>query len=1061
MKSHRSNLNRLTVLSLVLLCSCFAEFGSVSFFETITLRAQQQSDRGTSLFGAAAEDHESRKSLQRAVDLNHQALALNEQGRFEQALPLAEEALRIREQVLGPTHLDVAASLNTLGLILHQLLRLELAERHMNRALTIRERARGPIDPDVAENLTNKARIMYAGGNFVEAQRVLEKARDTYEKTLGVSHPDYAVSLTHLGIVQSQMGDLSGALKNLEGALRILESSKDDRRADLATALSRLGNVRGRIGDFAGGRASLERSLELREQVFGAKHPHVARSLSQLAYILEKLGDTREALALIKNAFEINQESLGQSHPEIAGNLNDLARLSLQLNDVNAAIGFLERALQLQEQTVGSKHPFVAVTLSALAEAKLKKRETAQARELLERALQIQKESVGVEHIFVATTLASLGYLEAGAGNFTKAQPLFERALEIRERILGPNHSDVALSLNEVARTLHVQGKLVEARPLYESARRIYLKVGILNENLDDAALSDVWNRGLNGLRNYAELLASLGRTPNPDRSAKSAIEDAFRVAEQSRLGIAHVAIARAAARASAGNPLTASLARNVQEFRNRRQAVSHQLTIEYGKTLAERDVNLINKLRNVAHELEQDLSLGTARLQASNPAYAELASPEPIDVAAVKGLLHEGEALISFWVLHDRLMIWLIKPGQELIYRDFHIDRPNLVKVVTRVRQSLDQSDNLSLANVRPSAFDVAGAYQLYTALFGSLRAELAGVRHLMIVPDEILLPLPFGSLIHNNLSDSFKRAVALFNKKAQLEKADLAHYRNLSWLIKEYATTVLPSASSLRALRYASKSRTSGPVEPFIGFGDPVLEGNNGARGGPMLATRGSTFSVRDVRRLDRLPGSAAELTAIAKTLGADPEKVVYLAERAREPILKNLNDTRVLAKSRIIAFATHGLLAGQLTDLKQPALVLTPPDQPGEGDNGLLELDEILALKLDRTEWAVLSACNTGATAGSRDGLAGLARAFFFAGAQSLLVSHWNVDDSATQALMSKVFHLYSSKDENLSRAEALRRGMLAVMSDTNTNKAYFAHPFAWAPFFLVGDGSGSSN
>jgi len=146
--------------------------------------------------------------------------------------------------------------------------------------------------------------------------------------------------------------------------------------------------------------------------------------------------------------------------------------------------------------------------------------------------------------------------------------------------------------------------------------------------------------------------------------------------------------------------------------------------------------------------------------------------------------------------------------------------------------------------------------------------------------------------------------------------------------------------------------------------------------------------------------------------------------------------------------------------VSGLKEPALVLTPPERPSEEDNGLLGLEDILSLKLANADWVILSACNTAAADGSSEGLSGLVRAFFFTGTPSLLVSHWSVDDRATQALMTEVFRRYA-RDKTVARSEALRQGMLALMSSAKGNNAYFAHPFAWAPFFLVGEGGGGSN
>jgi CHAT domain-containing protein len=132
-----------------------------------------------------------------------------------------------------------------------------------------------------------------------------------------------------------------------------------------------------------------------------------------------------------------------------------------------------------------------------------------------------------------------------------------------------------------------------------------------------------------------------------------------------------------------------------------------------------------------------------------------------------------------------------------------------------------------------------------------------------------------------------------------------------------------------------------------------------------------------------------------------------------------------------------------------------VLTPPATASDWDDGLLALEDILGLKLPHTSWVILSACNTAADDGSGEGLSGLAGAFFYAGATSLLVSQWSVDDVATRVLMTEVFRRQAHPPV-LTRAEALRPGKLALMTRAQGKMAYFAHPYAWAPFMLVGEG-----
>src|SRR5882757_6953637 len=159
----------------------------------------------------------------------------------------------------------------------------------------------------------------------------------------------------------------------------------------------------------------------------------------------------------------------------------------------------------------------------------------------------------------------------------------------------------------------------------------------------------------------------------------------------------------------------------------------------------------------------------------------------------------------------------------------------------------------------------------------------------------------------------------------------------------------------------------------------------------------------------------------------------------------MIKWLSASSKLAQARVVHFATHGLLAGEteaFTVTKpEPALLLTPPKTATEEDDGLLTASEIAQLKLD-ADWVVLSACNTAAGGSEKPGteaLSGLARAFFYAGARALLVSHWAVNSDATVQLITKAFDKLND-DPKIGRAEALRRSMLALIA---TGGGY-AHP-----------------
>lgn len=182
--------------------------------------------------------------------------------------------------------------------------------------------------------------------------------------------------------------------------------------------------------------------------------------------------------------------------------------------------------------------------------------------------------------------------------------------------------------------------------------------------------------------------------------------------------------------------------------------------------------------------------------------------------------------------------------------------------------------------------------------------------------------------------------------------------------------------------------------------------------------------------------------------RTLDAGNDAVVLRAA-ATETEVKRMT----LSNSRVVAFATHGAMAGEMKGLAEPALVLTPPTEPTELDDGLLTASEIAQLKLD-ADWVILSACNTAAGDGTpgAEGLSGLAKAFIYAGARTLLVSHWPVASEPTVVITTRM--LSESAKPGVGRAEAHRRAMLAYLADP-ANLA-IAHPAYWAGFAVIGEG-----
>ena len=378
------------------------------------------------------------------------------------------------------------------------------------------------------------------------------------------------------------------------------------------------------------------------------------------------------------------------------------------------------------------------------------------------------------------------------------------------------------------------------------------------------------------------------------------------------------------------------------------------------------------------------------------------------------------------------------------------------------------------------PLPFDLARAHALYKALFGQVEDVIAGKR-LLVVPSGPLTQLPFQALV--TALPSAGTAGPDTMKAAQ-------------WLGTRHAITVLPAVSSLRALRQLAKP--SRATRTLVAFANPLLDGDPAtfpddaklaaaakaaqkcppvqitaiaptliqyvsaaAKGLPIVGSlfRGGGADLKSVRALQPLPDTTEEACKIARAVGA-PETDVWLGARATERNLKELSDSGQLSQYRALHLATHGLVAGGPGDLQsslaEPAIVLTPPADgtPADSlaiDDGLLTASEVAALKLD-ADWVILSACNTAAGgAKGAEALSGLARAFFYAGARALLVSHWEVYSSAAVELVTKAFDEIKAAP-SIGRAEAMRRAMTATIAAGG----FRAHPAYWAPFVVVGEG-----
>jgi CHAT domain-containing protein len=542
----------------------------------------------------------------------------------------------------------------------------------------------------------------------------------------------------------------------------------------------------------------------------------------------------------------------------------------------------------------------------------------------------------------------------------------------------------------------------------------------------------------------------SVGRAQTQDEAALRA--EAYEAAQWAVTTDAATALAKVAARFARGGGALGQLeSRREQLVASRDSAEKAFVAALSGEGEAAR-----GPIEARVAALDRQIEAIEADIGKLDPGYFDLTRPSALSAKETQALLNPNEALLLMLVNEDATYLFAVTRERFEWARSERMNEAALADMVQRVRQTA-QDDVL----FTPTNFDRATAFALYEGLIKPVQTAFADKKVLLTVGTGPLDSLPLAMLVTG---------------APQGENSNAAALQKTPWLIDRYALATLPAVSSLRALRcllVAASQRHSGcqgagsgiaaPATGrrvlFAAVGAPDLVGKRPipARGvartappPPENAYRGELADTEFLRGLTYLGGSLRELQTLQNQFR--PEQTwVQTGSAAREAAIKSSAE---LAEARYIVFSTHGLLAGSSSVPGEPGLVFTPPtmDARSAEDDGLLTASEAAQLRLS-ADFVVLSACNTAGADGrpGAEGLSGLARAFLFAGARSLLVSHWEVSDDATPPLMAEVFRQTESGNV-VDRAIALQSAIRKVRE----NPAW-ASPGFWAPFSLIGAGS----
>jgi CHAT domain-containing protein len=886
------------------------------------------------------------------------------------------------------------------------------------------ERALKELPPEVKGARGNRyatiAQYYAYAGDLKSANRALGRARYWYDQTTSAgTWKPYIINSTEALIAQKK-GNLDRAERYFRLAIPASKEFSSGTQLDIRVDLIENLIFQGRLLEAE----ALTREI-LQEIRFGGSKIRRARVRLVLSKILFKQGRYREAEYVAKCAILLYNQATA-----------DCSSFYLNLSRQ-----MLAKSLMAQDRWQDAIEQFEAI-------------------------------SVGLKNdpeLFKARFAGDVDWAIAllATGKITEARQQLKTGLKLTSGQLGQNHYRTAIIRGAIAAAHAADGDKETALAGFAEAVPLIVKqFRKANTATQARSTKDPYLTFI--IESYMNLLADIQATPLEAKMGMDAIESNFTLADFIRAHSVQGAVSACSARYGIKDPELAKLVRSEQDSAKRIDALYGTLAVAVTQPTTANNPAAIQSLKEKINKLSRARLAFIKEIESRFPKYAQWINPVPPSFKEVKASLRQGESLLSIYIGRDRSFIWAVPYEGRAKFAIIPLSKKEVDNMVARIRSTLEPNAK-KLGDI--PQFDLETAYALFKAFFEPVREAWKNAKSLLVVPHGALSYLPLSLLPTEQITLPADKDVLFEN------------YKHVPWLVRSHNVTVLPSVSTLILLRAMPRGELA--QLPFVGFGDPYFneqQAQAAAKSKVALQTASSGQPVDYVLRglsikrvqtdqldsaqieiLPRLPETAEEIRSMALAMNADPNRDVFTGAQANEQQVKTMD----LSRYKVIAFATHGLAPGDLDGLLQPALALSSPKVAGIDGDGFLTMEEIFGLWLN-TDWVVLSACNTGA--GREQGaeaLSGLCRAFFYAGAQALLITNWRVETNSAKALTTDLFKR-QAQNPLLTRAEALRQSKLFLIDaaghvDPESGKVLFAyaHPIFWAAFSLVGDGARTNN
>ncbi len=1015
--------------------------GSLAVLHTTTA----QYAKAEPLFGKANgifkkwDSEKGNPSLDYATNLSNWAILYRNKGNYKIAEEYFQEALKIQTtqiQETDPAFLQTNANLATLYAKTQDFPKAEALYQKIGRIY-----ANNPTKNliDYAFMLNDWASLYSEMGRYADSKRLFEECIGILKQKIGENDANYAIVLNNWATLLNYMGDYEEAEKTATQALQIQLATLGESHPDLASTLNNLASIHNYRKHFEKVEPILRQVLEIRKKYLGESHPEYATALNNLAELYLNLGQYTDAEPLYRQALDIRRQVFGETHLEYAAILNNLGKWYYFQEKYKEAEPFLQQTLDIRKAQLDQNHPDLANTINSLAVVYQVQKKYTEAEPLFLQSLQMVRTQLGEKHPNYATGLNNLANLYSILNRYDTAEIYAKQALEIRQEVLGEEHPDCVASMNNLANIYVEMGRYNNAEHYFLKA--IKQKITEFEDNF--AHLSDNEKKLLvKQNQTYFENFnifcleragLDIQRQLKPEEIKGEILGEWYNVQLQTKAMLLTSANKMRKRIVGSGNHDLIAMFRNWQKLKDQTAKLSALGKAEIVRRRIDWD-SLQRHLRN----LEKNLSM-------ESQDFREAFDPPVPTWQDIKKRLKPQEVAIEIIRMRHPDSIHRIQYVALII-------TPETEKYPAAVLMKYGREMEIGYLKVYLNKmrykYDDPVAYDHYWKPIRQKLDTLMGnkpIKKIYFSPDGAYNQISLNTL------QNFK------TKKYVLDESEIHILTNTKEILtfSEKPDTLLQNKTAVLVGRPSYALGEDDTTARAIATDRAALRGQN------FTDLEGTETEVRNIKAALDKANFRTELYLQADATEEAVKKVrnPYLLHIATHGFFMESNtnppplgiakgnragETEDIEENKRMAIAHDAdpMLRSGLALAGASSKLLPKEDQ----EDGILTAFEAMSLELDSTNLVTFSACETAkGEVMLGEGVYGLQRALMVAGAQTLLMSLWKVDDAATQELM------------NLFYAEWLR--------STDKRKAFhyaqselrkkYKQPYFWGAFVMIGE------